>query len=207
MQFSIYQEDRSTVLIATFKDGYTADWRFALPVSFREVLDIKLTERQHLGKTVLTWTQGRLFSIFQGSMMYDTRLAYELEWGEALKHIGLALQVKKASPCEYRPSEIVETKSPIVDIITTKPGQPELPVEKTLSDGLKINRIRYYPGRIDFVVLKPSPDKTTVAEVETIECSQEQFISFLQTGRITTKDHPERDLFKEHSIQRAPALL
>ena len=59
-------EDRSTVLIASFQDGFAAGWKMAVPEAFKEPLDIKLTPRKIKKKDELVWTQGRIFNFKEG---------------------------------------------------------------------------------------------------------------------------------------------
>lgn len=196
MKITTYQEDRSTVLIANFKGGYATGWRFAVPVAFRDALDIKFTEYRHLGHAIEAWTQGRLFCFPEGSLLYDTQLAYELKWGEALQHITLVVQVTKSIACEYRPSETVETRQKKIEIIRTAHAQKTRPKEESLDDGLTVATLRYYPGIISFDILRPAENRLTLERVEQIGCSQEQFVSFLQTGMLTNKESFNRDIFK-----------
>lgn len=93
---------RSTHLIADFKDGYAKGWSFAVPASFKDNLDIRWTERiitrkdesgEKIKTNVLSWTQGTDYKFSHGDCLYDTRLAYDLNWSEALNHLRLMIQV------------------------------------------------------------------------------------------------------------------
>lgn len=90
------RENRHTDLLkdpsAEFADG----WYMCALTCFNEALDIKQTERvQNKNKTTV-WTQGSSFAFKAGDMLYDTPEAYRI-WSEALKHIGLCVQVDSAS--------------------------------------------------------------------------------------------------------------
>ena len=118
MDINAFRNERSPILIATFLDGYTVGWRFAVPEAFKDALDIKSTPRQIGNRSVNVITQGKLFNFNQGSILYDTRLAYDLEWGEALKHIKLSLQIEEVKPSQCIVSETIEIESKDGRIIT-----------------------------------------------------------------------------------------
>jgi len=199
MEIVSTRDQRSPILIATFVDGYAAGWRFAVPEVFRDSLDIKLTPTKLGDKTINLYTQGKQFSFNQGAVLYDTRKAYDLEWGEALKHLKLSIQVIEVAPSDYVTSEIIETPSKKVEIQTqkkTKSGLSE--PKKEVVDGLQITRQRMDYGKIKFTLFRPTKDKSSVEELEIIECDQEEFVSFLQMGFIISKENKRRDLFKEY---------
>ena len=175
---------RSDKLIATFQDGYTVEWRFAVREAFKEALDIKLTERvvpvldeegNHImvpvlkdevpvlkangeprlkkkTRTELVWTQGEEFNFKTGSVLYDTKLAYELKWSDALRHIKLSVQVVDAIPL----------------------------------------------ATLKFKLYRPIEDFSTIEELETIECTHGNFIEFLKTGTIITNANDTRNLVEEY---------
>lgn len=96
---------RRLELIADFKDGFAADWAFAVPKAFRDQLDIRLTERVKDKKSNWVWTQGNLFAFDVGHVFYDTPLAYHLSWNDALQVLRVALQVQFANPMGYDKQE------------------------------------------------------------------------------------------------------
>lgn len=199
MEIVSTRDQRSRVLIASFVDGYAAGWRFAVPEVFRDSLDIKLTPIKIGDKTINIYTQGKQFSFNQGAILYDTRKAYDLEWGEALKHLKLSVQVAEVSPSDYVTSEIVETTSKKVEIQTQKKSKSGLTEpKKEVVDGLQIVKQRMEFGKLKFKLFRPTKDKSSVEELEIIECDQEEFVSFLQTGFIVSKENKRRDLFKEY---------
>src|ERR1039458_931966 len=109
MEIDALREQRSPVLIATLIDGYANGWRFAVPEAFRNSLDIKLTAIKIGTKTVDIYTQGKQFSFNNGAILYDNRLAYELEWGEALKRIRLSVQIEEVTGSDYVTTETIKT--------------------------------------------------------------------------------------------------
>jgi len=94
LKFSVGREERSLILIANFVDGYSSDFIFKLPTSFKDALDIKLTPRMIRGKTINIYSQGKNYSFKQGDVIYDAKEAYTLEWGEALGYINNSIQVR-----------------------------------------------------------------------------------------------------------------
>jgi len=154
MEIKNLRDNRSNDLIANFIDGYAHGWRFAVRECFRDALDIKLTPRvgskiDSKGKKTVEsiWTQGKEFNFGQGYILYDTRLAYEITWGEALKHIKLSIQINEITP------------------------------SKT----------------VIFKLYRPLKDFSGIEEVEIIQCNQKEFVVFLKTGMLNS-----RDLFKEY---------
>ncbi|MGD0036675.1 MAG: hypothetical protein ABSC53_05230 [Bacteroidota bacterium] len=198
MDINAFRNERSPILIATFLDGYTVGWRFAVPEAFKDALDIKSTPRQIGNRSVNVITQGKLFNFNQGSILYDTRLAYDLEWGEALKHIKLSLQIEEVKPSQCIVSETIEIESKDVKATVKGRSESSKPQEKTL-DGLIIKKERMDYGLIKFKLYRPNKNKSAIEVVDTIECDQEEFVALLQTGTVRTKDNKIRDLFKEYS--------
>ncbi len=198
MEISAFRGERSPVLVATFRDGYASGWRFAVIESFRDALDIKLTPRKVGTHTENVWTQGNEFNFIQGSVFYDTRLSYELTWGEALQHLKLSAQISEVRPSERIISQTIETTSKQIEVSIQGKGESSKPKSETV-DGLVIRKERMNFGYIKFTLFRPNKDKSAVEEVDTIECDQEEFVAFLQTGIIRTLDHKKRDLFKEYA--------
>ena len=198
MEISAFRDERSPILVGAFQNGYAMGWRFAVTEAFKDALDIKLTPRKIGTLTENVWTQGNQFNFIQGSVFYDTRLAYELTWGEALEHLKLSVQIAEARPSERIVSETIETTSKEIEITTRGEGESSKPKLKTV-DGLVIRKKRMDFGYIKLTLYHPNKDKSAVEEVDTIECDQEQFVAFLQTGIIRTLDNKKRDLFKEYA--------
>lgn len=198
---TVSHDQRSSVLIASFVDGYAAGWRFAVPEVFRNSLDIKLTPIKIGDKIFSIYTQGKLYSFNSGAVIYDNRIAYETEWGKALKHLKLFLQIVEVKPSEFETFEIIETLINEVEIKIQKITNNNLTDgKKETIKGLIIKKQRRNFGKIIFKLFRPSKNKNKVEELEEIECDQEEFVAFLQTGIIVTNENKQRDLFKEFSL-------
>ena len=122
MEIEARRDDRGYALIANFEDEFALGWKMAVPEAFKEALDIKLTPRMFAGKKEMLWTQGRLYDFHEGDAIYNTRQAYE-EWGEALKHLKLGVQVQFASSSGYVTYETIEVKDNELEIIHQKGKQ------------------------------------------------------------------------------------
>ena len=198
MEISAFRDKRSPILVATFRDGYAMGWRFAVTEAFKDALDIKLPPRKVGTRTENVWTQGNQFNFIQGSVFYDTHLAYELTWGEALEHLKLSVQIVEVRPSERIVSETIETTSKQIEITTRGKEESSKPKLKMVN-GLVIRKERMDFGYIKFTLSRPNKDKSAVEEVDTIECDHQEFVAFLQTGIIRTLDNKQRDLFKEYA--------
>lgn len=195
MEIEARRDDRGYALIANFEDGFALGWKMAVPDAFKEALDIKLTPRIFAGKKEMLWTQGRLYGFNEGDTIHDTKDAYE-EWGEALKRLKLSVQVQFASPSGYVNYETVEVQDNELRIVHQK-GQSE-PKEEII-DGLVVKKQRIDHGLVRFKVYRPNNEKAAVEECETIECTQDDFVAFLQTGIVRTKENNLLNLFEENA--------
>lgn len=177
MEIEARRDDRGYALLANFVDGFALGWKMAIPESFREALDIKLTPRMLAGKKHMLWTQGRLYDFHEGDLFHDTQHAYA-KWGKALKHLTLSVQVEHASPSGYVTYETYRTKDDEIEVIHQKgKGKPS---EETV-DGLTIKRQRIDHGLVRFRVYRPNKEMTETEAGELIECTQDDFVAFLQT--------------------------
>jgi len=142
----------------------------AVPEAFKDALDIKLTPRviekssghvNHVNRDI--WTQGRFFAFSDGDILYDTPAAYDKVWKDALQVISLALQV-----CKSRPASLDENR---------------------IGDDLAPHSIRRFePGYLKLRVLVPNKEETRLFQSDVIECTQFQFVEFLQNGRMELID-------------------
>lgn len=148
------REKRSPILIANFIDGYADGWRFAVRQAFKDALDIKWTTKVINKIESYEWTQGTQFNFSPGDIIYDTRLAYDLKWSDALKHIKLSIQITETTPS----------------------------------------------GSVKFKLYRPQKDLRSIEQIDTIECSQTEFVSFLKTGLITINGNNSRNLFEEYNF-------
>jgi hypothetical protein len=195
MEFTAIREERGYALLANFADGFAVGWKMGVREAFREALDIKRTPRRIGGKTEMLWTQGNLYDFHEGDIFHDSRLAYE-DWGHGLKELRLSVQIRRATASSYVTSETVET---IADelVVRTQKGKSS-PKEEVL-DGIQIKRQRIDHGSVEFRVLKPNADRSALVEKRIIVCTQDDFVAFLQTGFIRTKENQLMDLFAENS--------
>lgn len=95
---------RLTELLKNPEEDYSQDWYMCVPKCFNDALDIKKTTRILHKQEELVWTQGATFSFKVGDILYDTVLAYQLPWHQAIHHIRLAIQIttiKSAITTDY----------------------------------------------------------------------------------------------------------
>lgn len=188
-------ERRGPILIGNFVDGYVQGWRFAVPEVFRQALDIKLEQQTRAGVTSRVWSQGNQYDFHIGSVFYDTRLAYEVTWGEALKHLRFAVQIKEFIAPQWQIYESIEILSKDIKATRMKGGKT---TDLSISDGFIVNRHRLSPGKVLFSLMQPSIDRSTVEHVAEFECSAEEFVAFLQSGMITERTGKRIDIFERY---------
>ena len=138
MEIEARRDDRGYVLIANFVDGFALGWKMAVPEALKEALDIKLTPRMFAGKQEMLWTQGRLYNFHEGDTIHDTSHAFN-EWGKALKHLKLSVQVQFASSSGYVNYETIEVKDNKLEIIHQK-GKKK--AKEEIINGLVVKRQR-----------------------------------------------------------------
>lgn len=195
MEIEARRDDRGYALIANFEDGFALGWKMAVPEAFKEALDIKLTPRMFAKEKEMLWTQGRLYNFHEGDTIHDIKDAYK-EWGGALKRLKLSVQVQFASPSGYINYETVEVKNNELKIFHQK-GKSK-PKEETV-DGLVVKRQRIDHGIVRFKIYRPNKEKTAVEECEILECTQDDFVAFLQTGVVRTKENKLLNLLAENA--------
>ncbi|MCU7839743.1 MAG: hypothetical protein KZQ94_10255 [Candidatus Thiodiazotropha sp. (ex Troendleina suluensis)] len=195
MDIEARRDDRGYVLIANFVDGFALGWKMAVPEEFKDALDIKLTPRIFAKKKEMLWTQGSLYDFHEGDTIHDITQAYN-EWGEALKHLKISVQVQFASSSGYVTYETIEVKNNELEIIHQK-GKAK-PKEEVIA-GLVIKKQRIDHGLVRFKVYRPNKEKTAVEECETIECTQDDFVAFLQTGIVRIKENKQVNIFAENT--------
>ena len=141
----------------------------------------------------MVWTQGRIYDFHDGDMFYDTALAYE-DFDAALKTMRLCVTIQDASPSTYAASTKFSVKGEPLEITpkTVKPEPKDAPVYE-----LNVTRYRVRQGWVRFKVYRPNPERTGLQEFEVIDCTQESFVAFLQTGVVRTKDKLLVDLFAD----------
>lgn len=191
-RYRTLSRDRRTFFhIAVFVNGFASGWKIALPESFKDALDIKLTEVVRNKITKLMWTQGNLFSFQKGDTFYDNKAAYNNIWEIALNKIKIAIQIESAKAVSYVTSGKIET----ID-------EPNTTIKITTSSSSKkeINKITIYKDRLDkgyvkFNVLHPNKNKDSLKFYSTYECTQYDFVALLQTGIFYTSKGNKVNIF------------
>lgn len=143
---------RLTELLKAPDDEQTTGWFMCLPSCFNNALDIRQTPRKKDGKESLIWTQGSAFSFKPGDAIYDTPKAYS-EWGEALKHLSVCIQVHQAT---------------------------DATPEKSNADGG--GTVPRNPGVVRFSILTPNDQKTAVVKRGDADLTQDEFVRLLIRG-------------------------
>jgi len=90
------REKRLTELLRDPESDQGGGWFMYVPRCFNDALDIRQRPRVIDGRTTTVWTQGSTLAFKPGDLIYDTERAYG-EWSEALRHVGVAVQVKSAT--------------------------------------------------------------------------------------------------------------
>lgn len=185
------RDDRSYVLIANFVNGYAAGWKMAVRDCFKDSLDIKMTPRISKNKTVSVWTQGRAYNFSVGDIIYDTAEAYQV-WSAAIKHIKLNVQVQSARPAGLVDYETLEVKGENLKIMSEK-GPKKSRIKNVKH--ILIRKQRRDHGYVCFRVFRSGDDPSGMKQAELIECTQDDFVAFLQTGVVRTLDYQSLNLF------------
>jgi hypothetical protein len=185
------REERSSILIAVFVNGFAGGWKMAVAEAFKGALDIKLTQRMVGGKKQMVWTQGRIFDFKQGDTIHDVHAPCSV-WREAMEHLTLMVQVLEASPSVYVNQETIT----IEGAITARTQKPEGQPKDKVFEGLTIDRQRFSPGFVRFELYLPNDDRSAVKKAGIYETTQEDFIAFLQTGVVRTKENEVHDVTK-----------
>jgi hypothetical protein len=185
------REERSPILIAVFVNGLASGWKMAVAEAFKDALDIKLTQRIVGGKKQMIWTQGRIFDFKQGDTIHDVHTPFSV-WREAMEHLTLMVQVLEATPSVYVNQETITIEGSITARTQKSEEQPK---DKVL-EGLTIDRQRFSPGFVRFELYLPNDDRSALKKAGIYETTQENFIVFLQTGVVRTKENEVYDLTK-----------
>ena len=148
------RRERSTELIANFVDDFADGWHMAVRESFKEELDIKLTDRKKNKIAYKEWTQGPDFCFSEGQILYDSKQGYS-NWQNATAHIKLAYQIVEATP--------------------------NIP-EKIVNEQTGKNSFRTSDGYVKFVLYKPNADRDNLIAIVGYHMTQNQFVKLLQSG-------------------------
>lgn len=162
---------RREVLIAQFEGGFAAGWKFAVPESFKSMLDIKWTPTVVHGHQFHGWTQGHAFEFSRGTMIHSNRSGYV--------H-GVTLQVFSTAPAGF------ETKNALIGDFTGSYINQNVSITELEQHRLEVSRQMYDPGTVVFDIYGSGsgPERVTLSQVE--------FVALLQHGfywqKPTSKD-------------------
>lgn len=84
-------------------------WFFAVPVAFRDALDIKYTVRKSSGRSVWDWTRGKppQIAFDLGDVFYDQPDARRGNWDRASRQLTFAISVRAAASDRLSNGKIV----------------------------------------------------------------------------------------------------
>lgn len=145
---------RSLALIATFKDGYAAGWRFSVPDAFRDALDIRKTTRIIGNQSRSIWTQGSNYYFKVGDVIHDVE--QQPLWSTMLESLGCSLQVIAAAPA---------SDSPPIDAKNHATSKAKA-------------------GTVKFQLLQPDANRKYLVPAQVYECTQAEFVRLLQSGHL-----------------------
>lgn len=92
-------EQRSTKLIADFRNGFVEGWVMLVPEAFREALDIKMTSRMSGGTKEQMWTQGTRYNFRTNDLLYSACPdVYTKQWSEGITSVNFSVSILAASP-------------------------------------------------------------------------------------------------------------
>lgn len=194
-------EGRQYALIAIFVDGFTQGWKMAVPSAFKDALDIKFTPVIINQKKEMRWTQGHNYDFHEGDMLHSEvvrNIKNQSEetrdtWADAMKTLELTVQVISATPSAINHQETIEVRNADLEVFINKKDA------KTAKDkrvgGLIVHRNRLKHGSVRFQVFRPNQERTKVVKNEIRECTQDDFIAFLQSGLLRVNGNQLVDLF------------
>lgn len=67
--------------------------------------------------------------------------------------------------------------------------------QEEIVDGLVVKKQKLDHGFVRFRVYRPNEERTALQECESIECTQDDFVVFLQTGIVRTNNNKQLNLF------------
>jgi hypothetical protein len=190
---TLKREQRSETLIARFVKGFAAGWRMAVPEVFKEALDISYTSKMRNKREYYTWTQGVFFNFKQGDILYDSPEAYEA-WNSPSDKISLMVQVEMAYPVAYDDPEVIKIIAPWMIVAQTKPKYKK--PKETWASRVIVEDFSLNPGYVRFKATRFGKSGGPEQVSKEYECTQNAFVSFLQTGVLDRQRQPPVDLFK-----------
>ena len=172
IKFFARKNERSETLMADFSKGYAAGWSFVVRPCNYESLDIKWMPKTVKKETFSQLTQGDVYNFSEGSVFYDTPIAYEVPWGIALQSIYCSLQITKTIS-SYTIPFVYVNESGILER-TDKPVY----------------------GEVYFDVFRPDSAKKKEQRVARFSCKQNEFLKLLQTGIFLDSDGLSHNLLE-----------
>lgn len=165
---------RRATLIALFADGFAAGWKFSIPESFREALDIKLTPTVYNESVFDSWTQGHAFSFARGTMIYSDSSAYSDWLGFINKPAAVALNIFSTSPAGF------ETRTQLYGEFTGNYIYSAMTQVELDQHRINVSRQSYDPGSVVFDVIHYKNGQAS--ESQRVTLSQVEFVALLQHG-------------------------
>lgn len=176
--YNIYENERSPVLIAKFKNGFASDFFFEIPESFKDSLDIKWTEKTVDKNKRLILTQGSNYNFQKGEVIYDKKEVYQLTWGDALNTLRYFIKVINSSPAKDTLQKTI-----IIDGgVRSEQGETKLNKSVKEVETIQISKYKYEAGTVEFI-LSEIKDKN-IQNARTFNTTQENFVVFLQSGKL-----------------------
>lgn len=186
------KEQRSTKLIANFRDGYVEGWKMLVPEAFREALDIKMTSRVSGGIKDQVWTQGSRYNFKTNDLLYSACPAvYAKQWSEGVKSVNFAVEILTASPASGGVNGVKRSPGFVrINIL--------LPVVSILDELITIQKNDFlsFRRRMKFIASRPGlqvwnptfPEEINgckgikLTHNKIIDTTQDEFVRFLKTG-------------------------
>jgi len=178
------EDGRSPVVLAVFVGGVVPGWRMAVSESFREALDIRLTQRIAGDVKEMVWTQGQCFAFREGDTLHSAS-------GAPKK---VSVQVQRASDTCFVERES-STSDEILHLRTIDLTKEKAKVRGAVFAGVQILEKRYSPGSVTLAVYEPDPNTEKLIERHRVTTTQVDFVSFLQTGLLRTSEKNVLDVF------------
>lgn len=169
---------RSPALLANFINGYAVGWKFPIKETFKEALDIRLTQINIDGHVCEMWTQGNKYEFHRGDTFYSDKLGYE-SWPEFLQlDHAIVVQVKFDIFSGYEVLATLEGEF-TGDFLPSRLVTPK-----------KLNNIpvlfeshTYDAGKAVIEILRPNSDKNKLILIRELSLTQDELIALLQSGK------------------------
>jgi hypothetical protein len=178
IEIRAYPYKRSEIIIANFVEGYASGWAFAVHDSFREALDIRLSNKKISNYEIKVWTQGSSFRFKIGDTLYNHRLAYD-NFAEFLQGVNpIALQVQNATDSGYLPRDRYRIIGEHISYtVETNHG-----IKENSAESFSVLNERYDGGHMRLIEYRPNKVKNKLVETNCFELRQDEFVLLLQQG-------------------------